>query len=114
MYLDHAATTPMLPEAARVLAEQLVRTGNPSSLHTSGRAARRVVEEARERLAAALGARPSEVVWTSGGTEADNLAIKGMFWSRRHEDKQDDGEGRVVDGRGGHDEGENGGHQGGR
>ena len=66
MYLDHAATTPMLPEAARVLAEQLVRTGNPSSLHASGRAARRVVEEARERLAAALGARPSEVVWTVG------------------------------------------------
>lgn len=88
MYLDHAATTPMLPEAARVLAEQLVRTGNPSSLHGSGRAARRVVEEARERLAAALGARPSEVVWTSGGTEADNLAIKGMFWARRNQDKQ--------------------------
>ncbi|WP_456788560.1 cysteine desulfurase family protein [Cellulomonas sp. P5_C5] len=88
VYLDHAATTPMLPEAARVLAEQLVRTGNPSSLHASGRAARRVVEEARERLAAALGARPSEVVWTSGGTEADNLAIKGMFWSRRNQDKQ--------------------------
>lgn len=88
MYLDHAATTPMLPEAARVLAEQLVRTGNPSSLHASGRAARRVVEEARERLAAALGARPSEVVWTSGGTEADNLAIKGMFWARRNQDKQ--------------------------
>jgi len=86
VYLDHAATTPMLPEAARVLAEQLVRTGNPSSLHGSGRAARRVVEEARERLAAALGARPSEVVWTSGGTEADNLAIKGMFWSRRNQD----------------------------
>jgi cysteine desulfurase len=86
VYLDHAATTPMLPEAARVLAEQLARTGNPSSLHASGRAARRVVEEARERLAAALGARPSEVVWTSGGTEADNLAIKGMFWSRRNQD----------------------------
>ncbi|GEK22740.1 cysteine desulfurase family protein [Cellulomonas xylanilytica] len=86
VYLDHAATTPMLPEAARVLAEQLVRTGNPSSLHASGRAARRVVEEAREGLAAALGARPSEVLWTSGGTEADNLAIKGMFWSRRNQD----------------------------
>ena len=88
VYLDHAATTPMLPEAARVLAEQLVRTGNPSSLHASGRAARRVVEEARERFAAALGARPSEVVWTSGGTEADNLAVKGMFWSRRNEDRR--------------------------
>jgi cysteine desulfurase len=86
VYLDHAATTPMLPEAARVLAEQLARTGNPSSLHASGRAARRVVEESRERLAAALGARPSEVVWTSGGTEADNLAVKGLFWARRTQD----------------------------
>ncbi|KRD41181.1 cysteine desulfurase [Cellulomonas sp. Root930] len=86
VYLDHAATTPMIPEAARVLAEQLARTGNPSSLHASGRAARRVVEESRERLAAALGARPSEVVWTSGGTEADNLAVKGLFWARRTQD----------------------------
>lgn len=86
VYLDHAATTPMIPEAARVLAEQLARPGNPSSLHASGRAARRVVEESRERLAAALGARPSEVVWTSGGTEADNLAVKGLFWARRTQD----------------------------
>ncbi|GEA80403.1 cysteine desulfurase family protein [Cellulomonas uda] len=85
-YLDHAATTPMLPQAARVLTEELARTGNPSSLHASGRAARRVVEEARERLAASLGARPSEVLWTSGGTEADNLAIKGLFWARRTQD----------------------------
>jgi len=86
VYLDHAATTPMVPEAARVLADQLFRTGNPSSLHASGRAARRVVEEARESTAAALGARPSEVVWTAGGTEADNLAVKGLFWSRRTQD----------------------------
>ncbi len=86
MYLDHAATTPMIPEATRVLAEQLARPGNPSSLHSSGRAARRVVEESRELLAAALGARPSEVVWTSGGTEADNLAVKGLFWARRTHD----------------------------
>ncbi|WP_456844368.1 cysteine desulfurase family protein [Cellulomonas sp. P5_C6] len=86
VYLDHAATTPMIPEAARVLAEQLAHPGNPSSLHASGRAARRVVEESRERLAAALGARPSEVVWTSGGTEADNLAVKGLFWARRTQD----------------------------
>ncbi|WP_129339298.1 cysteine desulfurase family protein [Cellulomonas endophytica] len=85
-YLDHAATTPVLPVARQVLAEQLGRTGNPSSLHASGRAARRVVEESRERLAALLGARPSEVVWTSGGTEADNLAVKGLFWGRRTQD----------------------------
>jgi cysteine desulfurase len=76
----------MLPEAVRVFTEQMVRTGNPSSLHTSGRAARRVVEESRERSAAALGARPSEVIFTGGGTEADNLAVKGLFWARRTQD----------------------------
>jgi len=76
----------MLPGAVAVLTDQLARTGNPSSLHTSGRAARRVVEESREQLAASLGARPSEVLWTSGGTEADNLAIKGLFWARRSQD----------------------------
>ncbi|MEU6532645.1 cysteine desulfurase family protein [Streptomyces sp. NPDC046928] len=82
-YLDHAATTPMLPEAAEALTAQLGVTGNASSLHASGRRARRTVEEARETLAEALGARPSEVVFTSGGTEADNLAVKGLYWSRR-------------------------------
>ncbi|MFJ3289291.1 cysteine desulfurase family protein [Streptomyces sp. NPDC086669] len=82
-YLDHAATTPMLPEAAEALTAQLGVTGNASSLHASGRRARRTVEEARETLADALGARPSEVVFTSGGTEADNLAVKGLYWSRR-------------------------------
>jgi cysteine desulfurase len=85
-YLDHAATTPVLPEAAAVLVEHLSRTGNPSSLHASGRSARRAVEEGRERLAAALGARPSEVVLTGGGTEADNLAVKGLFWARAAQD----------------------------
>ncbi|MEE1927369.1 cysteine desulfurase family protein [Streptomyces sp. TRM 70351] len=85
-YLDHAATTPMLPEAVQELTAQLTVTGNASSLHGSGRRARRTVEEARERLAGALGARPSEVVFTSGGTEADNLAVKGLFWSRRAAD----------------------------
>lgn len=85
-YLDHAATTPVLPEAAAVLVEHLSRTGNPSSLHTAGRAARRAVEEAREMLAAALGARPSEVLLTGGGTEADNLAVKGLFWARAAQD----------------------------
>jgi cysteine desulfurase len=86
VYLDHAATTPMVPEAIAVLAEQLGRTGNPSSLHGSGRAARRVVEESRELIAERLGARPSEVVFTSGGTEANNLAIKGLFWARHAQD----------------------------
>ncbi len=86
VYLDHAATTPMHPEAAQVLTEQLARTGNASSLHASGRAARRVVEESREVIAECLGARPSEVVFTSGGTEANNLAIKGLYWARRDAD----------------------------
>ncbi|MFG5723519.1 cysteine desulfurase family protein [Streptomyces murinus] len=85
-YLDHAATTPMLPEAAEALTAQLSITGNASSLHASGRRARRTVEESREMLADALGARPSEVVFTSGGTEADNLAVKGLYWSRRAAD----------------------------
>ncbi|WP_324789688.1 cysteine desulfurase family protein [Streptomyces sp. H51] len=85
-YLDHAATTPMLPEAVEALAAHLSVTGNASSLHASGRRARRTVEEARETLAEALGARPSEVVFTSGGTEADNLAVKGLYWSRRAAD----------------------------
>ncbi|MGW0993109.1 cysteine desulfurase family protein [Streptomyces sp. NPDC002523] len=85
-YLDHAATTPMLPEAAEALTAQLSVTGNASSLHASGRRARRTVEESRETLAGALGARPSEVVFTSGGTEADNLAVKGLYWSRRDAD----------------------------
>ncbi|MEU5597872.1 cysteine desulfurase family protein [Streptomyces sp. NPDC020298] len=85
-YLDHAATTPMLPEAAEALTAQLSITGNASSLHASGRTARRTVEESRETLADALGARPSEVVFTSGGTEADNLAVKGLYWARRDAD----------------------------
>lgn len=77
----------MRPAALTALTAALGHTGNPSSLHTAGRAARRTVEEARERLAAALGARPSEVVWTAGGTEADNLAVKGLFWARRTQDR---------------------------
>jgi cysteine desulfurase len=81
-YLDHAATTPMLPQAVDLMSELLAQVGNASSLHATGRRARRVVEESRETVAAALGARPSEVVFTSGGTESDNLALKGLYWSR--------------------------------
>jgi cysteine desulfurase len=86
VYLDHAATTPVLPEVAQVIAEELAQVGNPSSLHNAGRRARRVVEESREQIAEAYGARPSEVVFTSGGTEADNLAVKGLFWARSADD----------------------------
>ncbi len=85
-YLDHAATTPMWPEAIDVMTSELARLGNASSLHASGRAARRVVEESRELVAERLGARPSEVVFCSGGTEANNLAIKGLYWARRAQD----------------------------
>jgi cysteine desulfurase len=93
VYLDHAATTPMLPEAVAAMTEELAQVGNPSSLHNAGRRARRVVEESREQIAEAYGARPSEVVFTSGGTEADNLAIKGLYWARR---AADDGCRRVL------------------
>lgn len=85
VYLDHAATTPIAAEALAALTRELARTGNPSSLHGSGRRARRSVEDARESIAAAAGAHPSEVIFTSGGTEADNLAVKGLYWARRGE-----------------------------
>src|SRR5437016_822456 len=85
VYLDHAATAPMLPEAVAAMTDELARLGNPSSLHNAGRRARRVVEESREQIAEAYGARPSEVVFTGGGTEADNLAVKGLYWARRAE-----------------------------
>ncbi|MCU1594823.1 MAG: iscS3 [Frankiales bacterium] len=82
-YLDHAASTPMLPEAIAAVADAMARAGNASSLHAAGRRARRTVEESREAVAAALGARPSEVLFTGGGTESDNLAVKGLYWARR-------------------------------
>src|SRR4051812_17926439 len=76
----------MLPEAVTAVTAAMASTGNPSSLHTAGRLARRLVEESRESLAHSLGARPSEVVFTGGGTESDNLAVKGMFFARRAAD----------------------------
>lgn len=82
-YLDHAATAPMLPQARAAWAAEAERIGNPSSLHAAGRRRRQVVEESRESIAALLSVRPSAVVFTSGGTEADNLAIKGLFWAER-------------------------------
>ena len=80
IYLDHAATTHMRPEAAAEWLAVSQQVGNASSLHTSGRAARRVVEQARESIAEDLGVRPSAVIFTGGGTESDNLAVKGLFW----------------------------------
>src|SRR5215218_382791 len=86
VYLDHAATTPMHPAAIEAMTAVLATVGNASSLHGSGRLARRRMEEAREALAKLLGARPSEVVFTAGGTESDNLAVKGIYWARRDSD----------------------------
>jgi len=86
VYLDYAATAPVRPEVALEYAEHLTLVGNPSSVHHLGQAARRAVEEAREVVAAAVGCHRSEVVFTSGGTEGDNLAIKGLYWQRNSED----------------------------
>lgn len=86
VYLDHAASTPMHPHAIEAMTAALGTVGNPSSLHSAGRAARRRLEEARESLAARLGARPSEVIVTAGGTDSDNLAVKGIYWARRDAD----------------------------
>lgn len=83
VYLDHAATTPVRREVAERYVEDLAAIGNPSSVHAHGRAARRRLEEARESVAADLGAHPSEVVFTSGGTESVNLAIQGSYSGRR-------------------------------
>ncbi len=80
-YLDNAATTAMLPEALEVMYREAANVGNASSLHGAGRRARRVVEESREKLAAAVGAKPQEIIFTASGTEANNLAVKGMFWN---------------------------------
>jgi cysteine desulfurase len=82
VYLDHAATTPMLPEAIRAFTEAMSLVGNPASIHSQGQQARRLLEESRETVAAALGCEPIEVVFTSGGTEAVNLGIKGLYWER--------------------------------
>ncbi len=81
VYLDHAATTPLDPEVLEVMKPYLLEQyGNASSVHQLGREARVAMEEARERVAACLGAESSEIVFTSGGTEADNLALKGVLY----------------------------------
>lgn len=85
VYLDHNATTPMDPSATAAMAPYLgERYGNPSSVHRVGRLAREAVEEARGRVAALLAGQPEEVIFTSGGTEANNLAIKGIVWAQGH------------------------------
>lgn len=83
VYLDHAATTPVRPEAIEALTSALRVVGNPASIHSAGQEAKRLLEESRERVAATLGADGIEVVFTGSGTEAVNLAIKGLWWSRQ-------------------------------
>ena len=86
VYLDHAATTPVDPEVAEAMARVYREVqGNPSSIYAEGQAARALVDGARAEVAAAIGAAPSEIVFTSGGTEADNLAIRGVLKARRGE-----------------------------
>ena len=80
IYLDHAATSPITEIALSEFNKQLTQIGNPSSLHTFGRDSRRALEEAREKLADFVGCAPSEIIFTASGTEADNLAIKGLYW----------------------------------
>jgi len=86
IYLDHAATTPMIPEALAALTEQIKEFGNASSLHAAGRAVRKKVEEARETIAGIVGCQPGEIIFTGSGTEANNLAIKGFYWKAVQED----------------------------
>src|SRR6266536_4089079 len=82
IYLDHASTTPVRPEVLEAMLPLLTTTfGNPGSVHAAGRAARAALDDARDRLAARLNAQPREIVFTSGGTESDNLAIKGAAWA---------------------------------
>ena len=85
VYLDYAATAPLHPAARAAMIEALDRLGNPSSIHGHGQRARRALEDARARIAGTLGAEPIETILTSGGTEASNLAIKGMWWARNRE-----------------------------
>ena len=81
IYLDYAATTPMLPAAIDAYSRQMAEIGNASSLHAQGRAVRKAVEESRELIARAAGCDATEIIFTGSGTEANNLAIKGFFWS---------------------------------
>ena len=86
VYLDYAATTPLRKEVFDAYVEQLQTLGNPSSVHSSGQAVRRTLEEARESLAKSVDCNRSEVIFTAGGTESNNLAIKGLYWQRSAED----------------------------
>jgi cysteine desulfurase len=87
-YFDHAATTPMVEPAITALNNQLKKLGNASSLHSAGRSVRKDLEQAREEIAVAIDCAPSEVIFTASGTEANNLAIKGLFWKAAKDNKK--------------------------
>jgi cysteine desulfurase len=86
VYLDHAATSPIRPEVLTCYTEYLTLLGNPSSVHRAGQSSRKALEEAREEIANSIGCNRNEIVFTAGGTESDNLAIKGLFWMRNRAD----------------------------
>lgn len=88
VYLDHAATSPIRPEVLETYTRYLTLVGNPSSVHIAGQTVRRALEEAREEIAKAIKCNRNEVIFTSGGTESDNLAIKGLFWQRHNADAE--------------------------
>ncbi|KQO60228.1 cysteine desulfurase family protein [Curtobacterium sp. Leaf261] len=85
VYLDHAATTPILPEALAAYVHALTTVGNPSSIHSAGQATKMVLETGREQVAASVGADSVEIVFTSGGTESVNLGVKGLYWARQRD-----------------------------
>ena len=87
IYVDHAATTPMSPAAISAISQQMQQLGNPSSLHTHGRATRKALEDAREVIAQQIDCLPSEVIFTASGTEANNIALKGLFWNGKKSGK---------------------------
>ncbi|MEY2851017.1 MAG: hypothetical protein RJA96_888 [Actinomycetota bacterium] len=88
IYVDHAATTPMSPAAFKAITSQLQELGNPSSLHTHGRATRKALEDAREAIAQQVSCLPSEVIFTASGTEANNIALKGLWWNGKAQGKK--------------------------
>lgn len=88
IYVDHAATTPLSPAAFKAITSQLQELGNPSSLHTHGRATRKALEDAREAIAQQVSCLPSEVIFTASGTEANNIALKGLWWNGKAQGKK--------------------------
>lgn len=86
VYLDHAATSPIRPSVLEHYSSLLGQVGNPASVHSFGQTSRQILEEARESIAASLGCDRNEVIFTSGGTESDNLAVKGLYWHRHGQD----------------------------